>query len=71
LIDQSSKLFERLFKEGAKVLGAYWALGRYDAVAIIEAKDEKAFMKAIIRWGEMVSTETLVAVTREEATKFI
>jgi hypothetical protein len=28
-------------------------------------------MKALMRWGDWVSTETLVAVTREEAIKLL
>ena len=70
-VAESSKLMEKLVKEGGKILGMYWTLGRYDAVLIMEAKDEKAAMKALLRWGDIVSTETLVAVTREEATKLI
>lgn len=70
-IAQSTKLFGQAVKEGAKFLGMYWTLGRYDAILITEAKDEKAFMKAIIRWGDLVSTETLVALPREEAVKLL
>jgi len=70
-VAQSSKLFEQMVKEGGKVLGMYWTLGRYDAVMITEGKDEKAAMKALLRWGDLVSTETLVAVPREEALKLI
>jgi len=70
-VAQSSKLVERMVKEGGKVLGMYWTLGRYDAVLIMEAKDEKAAMGVLLRWGDIVSTETLVAVTREEALKLV
>jgi len=70
-IAQSTKLLGQAVKEGAKFLGMYWTLGRYDAILITEAKDEKAFMKAIIRWGDLVSTETLVALPREEAVKLL
>ena len=68
---ESSKLVEKMVKEGGKILGMYWTLGRYDAVVIIEGKDEQAAMKALLRWGDLVSTETLVTVTREEAIKLI
>ena len=68
---QSTKLFEQATREGAKFLGIYWTLGRYDAVVIGEGKDEKNFMKTILRWGDIASTETLVAVTREEALKLL
>ncbi|HVP16100.1 MAG TPA: GYD domain-containing protein [candidate division Zixibacteria bacterium] len=71
MVAQSSKLFEQLTKEGNKILGIYWTLGRYDAIVITEGKDEKTAMKYVMRWGDMLSTESLVAVTREEATKLV
>jgi len=71
LVAQSGKLLEQAVKEGAKLIGMYWTLGKYDAVLIADAPNEKAFMKAIMRWGDMLSTETLVAVPREEALKLL
>ena len=68
---QAGKLFEKAVKEGAKILNRYWTLGRYDAVVIIEARDEKAAMKTLARFGDIVSTETLVAVPREDAIKLL
>jgi uncharacterized protein with GYD domain len=68
---QSSKLFEQMVKEGGKILSQYWTLGKYDAVVITEGKDEKSTMKALMRFGDIVSTETFVAVTREEAMKLV
>jgi uncharacterized protein with GYD domain len=70
-IVESSKLFEKAAKEGGKILGMYWTLGRYDSIVITEEKDEKAAMKSSIRWGDMLSTETLVALPREEAVKLL
>jgi uncharacterized protein with GYD domain len=70
-LTQASKLFEQMTKEGAKILGIYWTLGRYDAITIIEGPDEKTAMRALLRWGDMLSTETLVAVSREEALKLV
>ena len=70
-VAQTSKLFEQMAKEGNKILGQYWTLGKYDAVVIIEGKDEKSAMKALVRFGDIVSTETFVAVTREEALKLL
>jgi uncharacterized protein with GYD domain len=70
-IAQASKLFEQMVKEGSKIVGQYWTLGRYDAVVIIEGKDEKSTMRALLRWGDMLSTETMVALTREEAIKLV
>jgi len=60
-----------MVKEGTKILARYWTLGRYDAVVITEGKDEKTAMKSLLRFGDAVSTETLVAVTREEAIKLL
>jgi uncharacterized protein with GYD domain len=68
---QSSKLIEQMVREGSKIISMYWTLGRYDAVMITEGTDEKATMKALLRWGDFLSTETLVAVTREEAMKLV
>ena len=66
-----SKLMQGMTKEGIKFIGFYWTLGRYDTVVIIEAPDEKTVMKANMRVSDIVSTETMVAVTREEATKLV
>ena len=66
-VEQSSKLMKQVAEEGVKILGMYWTLGRFDSVFILEAKDEKTVMKALLQWGDWVTTETLVAVTREEA----
>lgn len=71
MVAQASKLFEQMVKEGSKIVGRYWTLGRYDAIVITEGKDEKAAMKSLLRWGDMLSTETLVAMTREEAIKLV
>jgi len=70
-VAKAGKLFDQMVKEGGKIIGRYWTLGRYDAVHIIEGKDEKTAMKALLRFGDLVSTETLVAVTREEAIKLV
>jgi uncharacterized protein with GYD domain len=70
-VAQASKLFEQMVKEGAKIIGIYWTLGRYDAVTVIEGPDEKTAMRSLLRWGDLLSTETLVAVTREEAVKLV
>jgi uncharacterized protein with GYD domain len=71
VIAETSRLLEQGIKEGGKVLGAYWVLGRYDVILITEAKDEKTAMKWMLRSGDLLSTETLVAVPREEALKLV
>ena len=69
-LDQATKTFEDLEKQDVK-MRVYWTLGRYDSVTIIEAPSEKDAMKAILRFQDVVETETLVAVPREEAIKLI
>lgn len=71
LIAQSEELFGQLVKEGNKILSVYWTLGTYDAVVITEEKDVQTHMKSAMRWSDLLSTETLVAVTREEGIKLI
>jgi len=68
---EGAKLVEQMVKEGAKILGWYWTLGRYDIVMITEGRDEKSAMKYLIGFGDLISTETLVAVKREEAVKLL
>jgi uncharacterized protein with GYD domain len=58
-------------KEGIKFHGVYWTLGKYDAVVIFEAQDEKVAMKMAIRRGDVLSIETLVALPVEEASKLV
>ena len=58
-------------KEGIKFIGFYWTLGRYDTVVIMEARNEKTAMKVNLSVSEFVSTETMVAVPREEAIKLV
>ena len=69
-IDQATKRLEKLAKQGIK-LNIYWTLGRYDAVTIIEAPNEKDAMKTLLIFQDIVNTETMVAVPREEAIKLI
>ena len=72
LTAEGAKLVEQMVKsESTKILGWYWTLGRCDVVLITEGKDEKAAMKALIRFGDMFSMETMVALTREEAIKLV
>jgi uncharacterized protein with GYD domain len=70
IMAENLKLMEEQKKEGVKYLGLYWTLGRYDAVAIMEAPNEKVAMKSSIRrwWA---AGETLVAVPAEEARKLV
>jgi len=71
IIAENLRMTENEVKEGIKDLAVYWTLGRYDAVAIMEAPDEKTLMRALLRRTGWASTETLVAVPAEEARKLV
>jgi len=67
----SVKLSEQLPKEGINILCNYWTLGKCDLITIAEAKNETAYLKALLQYGDVFSTETLLALTREDAIKLV
>ena len=70
---RDTKMGEEMLKKGMKVLGNYWTLGRFDDVFIFEAPTEKDAMKFAIEVAKLgfSSTETLVAIPREEGLKLL
>lgn len=58
-------------KSGAKTLGMYFTLGRYDVVLVSDCPDEKAHMKIAMQFGDLAISESMVAVPVEEAEKLI
>jgi len=70
-VAQATKLYEQMVKEGIKIVGQYWTAGRYDGVTIVEAKDGKVAMRALLRWEDPLSVDTLIAIPREEAMKLV
>jgi len=68
---RGTKMLGALKKKGIKILGFYWTLGRYDDVVIFEAPTEKDAMKLAFDVREDVTTETLVAIPREEGLKLL
>ena len=63
---------EILTKCGAKqTLAAFWTFGRYDAVLAFEADSEEVAMKIALEFSDLASTETLIAVPREEALRLL
>jgi uncharacterized protein with GYD domain len=58
-------------KEGIKTIDIYWTLGRYDAVVIMEAPDEKAALRMSVRRMDCMSIETMVAIPAVEARKLV
>ena len=63
----TARMMEEFKAKGVKVLNWYWTLGRYDTVFIFEAANEKEALKTSVDISEWVTTETLVAVPRQEA----
>ena len=70
-IGDTAEMIANWKKKGINMLNWYWTLGRYDAVAVFEAKSEKEAMKMSIAISDWVTTETLVAIPREEAIKLV
>lgn len=70
-IGDTAKLIADWKAKGINMLNWYWTLGRYDAVVVFEAESEKEAMKMAIDISEWVTTETLVAIPREEAVKLL
>lgn len=71
VIAKANKITEKLSKEGVKVVSHYWTLGRYDDVVTIEAPNEKAAMKVAMIISDLVKSETLVAIPRNEGIKLL
>lgn len=67
----ATKIVEEFKKKGIHVLNWYWTLGRYDTVFIFEAASEKEALKVSMDISEFVSTETLVAIQRQEAIQLL
>ena len=68
---ETQKRLDADTKDGIKFLGIYWTLGRYDAVALYEAPSEKAAMKMAMSRADLMNSETLVAIPREEVKKLV
>jgi uncharacterized protein with GYD domain len=62
---------DELKKMDIKIIGWYWTLGRYDTAIIYEAENEKEALKASLTVADIVASETLVAMPREEAIKLL
>jgi uncharacterized protein with GYD domain len=70
--DKMSAYWAEGAKWGIKLHHGFWTLGRFDAVFITEAPDEKTHMKFQLNApSDLGATETLVAVSRDEAIKLI
>ncbi len=54
-----------------KVLAFYWTFGRYDSILILKAPNENTVMKILVQVWDFVATETMLAISREEAIKLL
>ncbi len=70
VVEIGKKVMQNL-PEGVRIIGTYWTLGKYDAVWIYEAPNEKVAIQLGIDAGEAMQTQTLVAISREEAMKLL
>ena len=66
VVDVGKKIMQNL-PPSVRIIGTYWTLGRYDSVWIYEGKDEKDAIKMWLPAGDVVKTETLVSLSRDEA----
>ncbi len=72
MTDEVTKLtVDMAKKEGIKILSFYWTLGRYDTVVTMDAPSAEAAMKMNLMVSDFVSTQTMVAIPREEAIKLV
>ena len=53
------------------MISSYWTIGRYDSVWIFEAPSEREALKVGILIGEVASSQTLVAIPRDEAVNLL
>lgn len=70
VVEVGKKIMQNL-PPGVKIIGTYWTLGRYDAVWVYEGTNEKDPIKVFIDAGDVARTETMVALSREEAMKLL
>jgi uncharacterized protein with GYD domain len=70
-VAENIKMMEADSKKGIKYLSINWTLGRYDAIAMFEAPNEKEAMQLAIRRADFLDMETLVAIPAEEARKLV
>ena len=66
-----SKADMERMKVGLKESKVYFTLGRYDIVVVSECPDEKAHMKVAMQLGDLGCSESMVAVSAEEAEKLL
>ena len=69
IVEGNGRLMADLKQKGLKVHGAYYTLGQYDAVLVVEtpaSMDVSVFVEKFIRHVDVVQTETMLAVPQGE-----
>jgi len=67
MVGDATEKVEEFKKKGINFLKWYWTLEQYNTVVVFEAANEKEALKFSLGVAEFVSTETLVAIPRQEA----
>jgi uncharacterized protein with GYD domain len=71
LTSDATERMEGFKQKGIKILNWYWTLGRYDVVVVFEAPNEKDALKFNLGFADIVATETMVAIPRQEAVQLL
>ncbi len=71
--DRYSSFKASVEKAGGKLTGAYFTMGEYDMVLVIEAPNDETVMSLMLKVGSLgnARTKTLKAFTAEEGIKVI
>ena len=69
--EEMSNKFMQNPPPGIKIHNVFYTLGRYDLVILYEAPSEKEAMATSLMWADKASTETLIAIPREQAVKLL
>jgi uncharacterized protein with GYD domain len=72
-VSRSDMVQKNVESHGGKLVEAYYCLGKYDVVAILEFPDNKSAMKAAVLNSAMghISITTMPAVNRDEWKKIL
>jgi uncharacterized protein with GYD domain len=71
LTADATERMEVFKQKGIKILNWYWTLGRYDVVVVFEAPNEKEALKFNLGFADIVATETMVAIPRQEVIQLL
>ena len=72
-VARSDKVKKNIEELGGRLIAAYYCLGEYDVVAVLEFPDNKTAMKAAVKNASIghISITTMPAVTRDEWAKLL